>query len=311
MLLNQFPDLAWLQKQAQTNFADARGVDQIKLPNEGWPTVVLNVNSHKTERPNILAPFSLFLNLEGNSRVHVDGKESQLSTDSFCLVNRGQTYDLVIPENAKTFNIHFGDRLVKEVTAELSKKEDDLLNHSELDVQMPEVFNRIRWKGENLQNWTNALQEFYRNEAYDSDKEYELLADGMRHLLTTIGEDKKLKNRVSSKKKSTSEELVRRLVLSQEFIHSNLSQNISLDELSRISSLSKYHFLRSFKESFGCTPHQYKQKLKVEKSIELIKKSNLSIQEIAWQLNYQEPASFNKAFRKITGFSPSMYRDQN
>ncbi len=312
MLLQQFPDLIWLQRQAKTNFADGQAENQTRLPEKGWPSVVLNVDARKAERPDILAPFSLFMNLEGSSMVHADGKENPLSTDTYCLVNKGQTYDLIIPNSAKTFNIHFGEKLVREVEFATSNSHASQLDDLPDNQSIPEVFNRVRWKDQKLEILALRLRQFYQSDRDpNTDLEYELLGDILRHLLLTAGEDRKFQNRISSKKKSTQQELVRRLMISQDYIHTKLDENITSDELSKISSLSKYHFLRSFKEVFGCAPYQYQQHLKMEKAIMLLKSPTLSIQEISWKLNFQEPASFNKAFKKYTGFSPSDYRARN
>ena len=89
-----------------------------------------------------------------------------------------------------------------------------------------------------------------------------------------------------------------------EYICDNLDKNITLDELSLVASLSKYHFLRLFKEHYGITPHKYILTQRVNRAKMLIKKEkNLSI--IASKSGFCDQSHFIKSFKKIYGYTPS------
>ena len=64
-------------------------------------------------------------------------------------------------------------------------------------------------------------------------------------------------SQITSAKLSTRQELFRRLSKAKIHIHTHLHTPLDLDTLSQVACLSKFHFIRLFKEAFGLTPRQY------------------------------------------------------
>lgn len=100
----------------------------------------------------------------------------------------------------------------------------------------------------------------------------------------------------------------KKLSLVLDLIESDLSEDLSLSTLAAAAGLSEYHFLRMFKQSTGMTPHQYVINQRVEKAKELLKKTDMSITEIAYLLGFSTPAHFTHHFRRKTGMTPSEMR---
>src|SRR5690349_3848279 len=96
MILHQFPDLQWLKKQAEDNFANRKDYAGKTLPTSGWPTVLLNVKSGSTVRDNIRGPLSIFTNLSGSSVVECNGNRSQVREGFLYTSNHDQRYTLEI-----------------------------------------------------------------------------------------------------------------------------------------------------------------------------------------------------------------------
>ncbi|WP_320036394.1 AraC family transcriptional regulator [Halarcobacter sp.] len=88
-----------------------------------------------------------------------------------------------------------------------------------------------------------------------------------------------------------------------EFIQDSLETNISLDDLALVTNLSKYHFLRTFKNTTGLTPHQYILIKRVEKGKELISKG-INLNEIAYHTGFSDQSHFNRSFKRVYGYSP-------
>jgi AraC family transcriptional regulator of arabinose operon len=82
----------------------------------------------------------------------------------------------------------------------------------------------------------------------------------------------------------------------------------SLDEIAANVGLSKYHFVRVFRKFTGFTPIEYLTKIRVERSINLLRDSNLSVDEVAKEVGYSGGSYFIKVFRKWVGFSPGEFR---
>ena len=93
-----------------------------------------------------------------------------------------------------------------------------------------------------------------------------------------------------------------------DLIESDLAEDLSLKILANAAGLSEYHFLRMFKQSTGYTPHQYVINQRIERARELLKKTDMSVTEIAYLLGFSNPAHFTHHFRRKTGFTPSEAR---
>lgn len=72
--------------------------------------------------------------------------------------------------------------------------------------------------------------------------------------------------------------------------------------------MSRNYFCTVFKELNGLTPWEYINIKRINKAIELLKNTNLSITLIASQCGYNNTANFNKNFKQITGQTPKDIR---
>ncbi|WPX08287.1 AraC family transcriptional regulator [Anaerocellum danielii] len=96
-----------------------------------------------------------------------------------------------------------------------------------------------------------------------------------------------------------------------DYINLNYSNPLSTEELSKITNLSKYYFCRLFKEITHLTPIDYINKFRVEKAIELIKNTNLSISEIAFEVGFNNVSYFIKIFKEYVGMTPLQYKKKD
>lgn len=92
------------------------------------------------------------------------------------------------------------------------------------------------------------------------------------------------------------------------YINENYSDQLTLDDIVEVSGLSKYHFTRLFHRTVHSTPIQYLTKIRINKSIELLKNESLTIEMIAVQIGFSNGNYFNKVFRSALGMSPGKYR---
>lgn len=83
--------------------------------------------------------------------------------------------------------------------------------------------------------------------------------------------------------------------------------DFNLAKAAGICHYSSYHFGRLFKQIFGVSFNQYLTNFRIEKSKELLKQSQLSVEDIAWKVGFSSVSYYCTVFKKITGVSPRRY----
>jgi DNA gyrase inhibitor GyrI/AraC-like DNA-binding protein len=92
------------------------------------------------------------------------------------------------------------------------------------------------------------------------------------------------------------------------YIDDHLSEPLDMEELARMSGLSFFHFRRVFKTVTGECIAGYIQRLRLEQIAGLLISTNLTLDQLLCQTNYQTKFSLAKAFKKHFGISTSDYR---
>lgn len=82
---------------------------------------------------------------------------------------------------------------------------------------------------------------------------------------------------------------------------------ISVEEMASKAFLSKYHFIRNFKQEIGLTPHQFQLQNRIRKAQHLLSVSD-TITEVAMTTGFCDQSHFIKQFEKIVGLTPSDYK---
>ena len=96
----------------------------------------------------------------------------------------------------------------------------------------------------------------------------------------------------------------------REFIDQNLSEPLPLSRVARNAGLSESHFCRVFREGTGLTLTDYINRRRIQWAKEELLKSETRISEIAFLIGYQSLSQFNRSFARVTGRSPSRYRNE-
>ena len=113
-------------------------------------------------------------------------------------------------------------------------------------------------------------------------------------------------NKMEFKKSSTNEEVFRLLLSAKDLIDAHLTNNLSLEEICSTTGISKYHFIRIFKNTFGISPYQYQKRKKLENAkLELL--NGRSVLDTTFLLGYADVPTFSKAFKQAFGKSPGKF----
>ncbi|HHY83519.1 MAG TPA: AraC family transcriptional regulator [Clostridiales bacterium] len=98
--------------------------------------------------------------------------------------------------------------------------------------------------------------------------------------------------------------------LAEKFIQENYNNNISIDSVSDYVSLSTSYLSRIFKETKGKTLNEYIIDVRMDKTIELLKNTDYSIENICHMVGYTNISYFNKIFKARTGTTPGKFRKE-
>ena len=116
-----------------------------------------------------------------------------------------------------------------------------------------------------------------------------------------------LERRLKYKRMSSKLDIIEKLYLAKHLIEINLKNQLNIEQISKEIFLSKFEFIRRYKEVFGITPFKYFQAQKIEATKrELVK--GLSLSEIALEYNISDQFTYSKMFKKITGVTPSEFK---
>ncbi|MCP4329763.1 MAG: helix-turn-helix domain-containing protein [Alphaproteobacteria bacterium] len=94
----------------------------------------------------------------------------------------------------------------------------------------------------------------------------------------------------------------------QAWLAANFSVASPVEEMVRRSGVAERTFKRRFTKATGYPPIGYVQRLRVEEAKRRLERTDAPIDEIGWQVGYQEPAFFRRLFKRITGVTPGVYR---
>lgn len=96
-----------------------------------------------------------------------------------------------------------------------------------------------------------------------------------------------------------------------DYIEMNLTEKIRAAKLASLTGYGEYYITRKFKEETGYFINDYIRFAKMERAKLLLQGTDLTVLEIAEQLGFATRSYFSQAFRAVTGFSPTEFREQN
>lgn len=107
------------------------------------------------------------------------------------------------------------------------------------------------------------------------------------------------------------EERNRRLLRARDAMDRAYAQPLDIRTLAGIAHVSEAHFIRTFRATFGETPHRYLQRRRVERAMFLLRQSDQSVTDICLAVGFTSMGTFSRTFREIVGLSPTSFRAQH
>jgi AraC family transcriptional regulator len=190
----------------------------------------------------------------------------------------------------------------------------------------PEFYDRIR------DVYNLSLNGFLRNQELhslllNSSPETEYLMYQLKSMLTVKDPDalemdgmvldliEKIFHLDDSKSVIISEKLKRAwlpaIEKSREYLQENFTEEITMEQLARVSHMSTFHFNRVFRQITRVSPYQYLLNFRMHHASHLLKTTDESIAAIGWSVGFNRPDHFSYAFKNFNGFPPQHFRNIN
>lgn len=96
----------------------------------------------------------------------------------------------------------------------------------------------------------------------------------------------------------------------QHWLQGNAGHSVSVTAMAACAGLEARTFLRRFRAATGLRPTQYCQQIRVGRACRQLEITRRSVDQIAWEVGYQDPRAFRKVFQAVTGLAPSQYRQR-
>ena len=105
------------------------------------------------------------------------------------------------------------------------------------------------------------------------------------------------------------EETNRWMLRARDAMDRDFAGPLDITSLAAIACVSEAHFIRSFKVTFGETPHRYLQRRRIERAMFLLRTTSRSVTEVCMEVGFTSLGSFSRIFTGIVGTTPSAFRE--
>jgi AraC family transcriptional regulator len=276
-------------------------------------TVVIHASTtEKYYYPEHSTPHLLIANFVSRGHYMLNQQKVETSPRHFYFLNPHDTLEIQFPDRAplQTWMILFEEKFVDSCLHVLHTSVQQLLDTPHDPPPPSPHFPNVPF------DLTDTIQ---KQMALLTNKEdfqpilFDLIAECTRLNANT----KKGIEKIMAVKRSTREELYRRLYLAREWIDDSLPGpsglpgpsdppgQITLDQMAAAACLNKFHFLSNFKQLFGVTPHQYLMEKRLQKAFDLLKQQRHSVTDVCAFLGFESIGSFSNQFRKRFRIPPS------
>lgn len=271
---------------------------------------MVHFSASKSILENHISPLSIKCSMKGQENYKTTDGSYNVTSGSYLIINEGQECASRIEEEAESLSIYFDPAFAKESLLSLVMPSDRILNFSYLPNNQPVHFLEKLYPHNNLispiiMKLRMAAKVNFDNDIFLKEEFFELLKKLLvvhRNLYSEI-------EKLPPVKLSTKTELYKRICRAKEYIDSSFTGALSLQKISKEACLSQFHFLRLFKTVYKQTPHQYLTKKRIDKAVELLFRTEMSITEICFEIGFESVSSFSWMFRKKFGLSPETCRE--
>lgn len=275
---------------------------------------VMFINSKKLEETDDhISRLTIRCISGGDQYYKVGSHEHRLTPENYLVMNHGQHYKTSFEGSGdkEMMLMAFKPGFAEEILYAEMTDEDKLLDEPFKTVNQPIYFFEKTYESDlYIKNTFDTLKNLV-NEDIGWKKSVDLDSIYSGTLIRLLQIHRGLYpeiDKINSVKISTRKELYKRLSIGKDFMDANLHRKISVEEVSRISTLSPHHFKRAFKNLFGDTPHNYHVKKRLERARQLIEAGGRNVNEVCQLVGFEDASSFIRLFKSNYGCTPGNLR---
>lgn len=275
----------------------------------GVDNVVLHARSRSHRVEGYAGPLSIKTVLDGQVAWIVRERELLVDRSSFLIVSEGEKYSMNIAQAkpVETCCVFFAPGFVEGVALDTTTPLDKSLDLPDRAAPaLPYLCalhdDRERALVGRVQSLAARCKGALTPSGFEED--FLTLAGQLLQFYETIRERSA---RLPAVRRSTREELFRRLLVGRDYLHAHSSGPVSLTAVARSACLSPFHFHRGFSQAFERTPHAYLTGLRLERARAAIE-SGSSVLDACLDAGFSSPSSFTRLFRSHYGEAPSAAR---
>ncbi|WP_160143905.1 AraC family transcriptional regulator [Chryseolinea soli] len=253
--------------------------------------------------PTHETPHLLVANFRESGQYVLNTRKVTASDSHFYMLNPGDKLEIDLRKKhaLQTFLIAFDQTFVTHVfqtaTSSAESLLDDGLAGTSATLSVPAVPFLM-----------NAHISDLLYSTLQSSQEDEILAEILLGFFPMLHDTRNRLENLKAIKRSTREEIYRRIFVAEEFMREHLSETISLDQIAAAACMNRFHFLKLFKEMRHMTPHHFLTSLRLEQAYQQLKAGRFSVTEVCYAAGFQSPASFSHLFKRRYGCVPSALR---
>ena len=273
--------------------------------------VILRFFTSDVYYPEHWTPFSIKCAFKGDEYYKFPNTKYRVADNNFLLLNEGAMYESFIKseEKVESFSINYSNENLRQMFGALSKKAEKQLDNPFNSIAAPVRFmEKLYSKDNTASRYIHSIRDL----SLDMENNYELIKENLFFLLEELlflqKEISSEIDTIESKKRSTKEELYKRLYQAKDFIDSCYMSDIDLSDIAKASCLDPFYLLRKFKKFFRITPHQYLTQIKIIDAKRMLQNPNTSISEVSKELGFYDLSHFNRVFKRHTALSPESYK---
>ena len=297
MHVYEFPDQQTLSRLTNTVEYPTRDIE--------WPNVVVTTSHREYQKSISESSFTIFANKRGAVNLYTNKKRLRICEQVFYLSNPFESFDYEIDsdEPVETFNVHLNFNFYTGMQHALLNSDETLLDNPFAGNETYRYSNQLHYRTSAF----NQLIQSYREEA----DEESFLAEILQNSLILDYREKARGFNISVAKRSTREELLKRMFRAKDWIYSNYSDSdLSVKALAELVSMSPFHFLRVFKRVYGLSPYQYLKRIRLERAKYLIRQTDMPVNQIAYAVGLKEAAAIYPLLKRELAKTPIAYRNE-